>query len=549
MQLGHAFVQLPSRAPEGVRPAAHGFAHNYEATFSECGAQLCSAWRGRQISNLDYLLALNTLASRSYNDLTQYPVVPWTLASFGGGSGPRLDLTDPCNMRDLSRPMGALTGERLATFRSRWETMDPEDEALPPFLYGSHYSTAVGTVMHYLIRLHPFTRLHAAYQSGHFDVADRLFSSVHESWAANTESLTEVKELIPEFYTTPAFLTNHTRYTFGTRQDGLKVDDVVLPPWARGRPSLFIRRHREALESEGVSAALHKWVDLVFGRAQRGNAAEEADNVFFHLTYAGLVDIEAIEDPNMRRAMQLQVMHYGQTPLQLMGSSAGVGKGGGGGKSDPILRRGPHPTLAVPPQLPMSPSEALHQGCASWILAAALRKVALRLHSEDPTVTRAAEAAAKAGGGGSGGGGGGQGGSAGAREEGFVRSSSAYGASRLMGMGMMMGGGRRGARPPPRLHPLAVTPQAQLPAVVTLLTPSPPPLPHPCHAYPSPSPPVTSCRAMALACRSPPLRASRASYLPGWHGPSMWSCGAMLQCRGVQRASGVGGSGAAAMRR
>ena len=31
-------------------------------------------WEHREISNLQYLMHLNTLAGRSYNDLTQYPV-------------------------------------------------------------------------------------------------------------------------------------------------------------------------------------------------------------------------------------------------------------------------------------------------------------------------------------------------------------------------------------------------------------------------------------------------------------------------------------------
>lgn len=34
------------------------------------------------LSNFDYLLWLNTLAGRSVNDLTQYPVFPWVLADY-----------------------------------------------------------------------------------------------------------------------------------------------------------------------------------------------------------------------------------------------------------------------------------------------------------------------------------------------------------------------------------------------------------------------------------------------------------------------------------
>ena len=35
---------------------------------------------------------------------------------------------------------------------------------------------------------------------------------------------------------------------------------------------------------------------MIFGYKQRGREAEKACNVFFYLTYEGVIDIEAIED-------------------------------------------------------------------------------------------------------------------------------------------------------------------------------------------------------------------------------------------------------------
>ena len=65
---------------------------------------------------------------------------------------------------------------------------------------------------------------------------------------------------------------------------GEQVGDLELPPWAADAQD-FVQKLAEALESPHVSAHLHSWIDLVFGRRNHGRKAEEADNVFYYLTY------------------------------------------------------------------------------------------------------------------------------------------------------------------------------------------------------------------------------------------------------------------------
>ncbi|CAN0397782.1 unnamed protein product, partial [Discosporangium mesarthrocarpum] len=157
-----------------------------------------------------------------------------------------LDLTDPSVFRDLSKPMGALNPDRLAEFMDRYHSF--QDANIPPFMYGSHYSTAVGVVLHYLVRLQPFADLHKQMQNGGFDVSDRLFSSIQRTWEMNTSALSEVKELTPEWYSLPDFLSNINRFELGVAQVITEeVDDVKLPPWANC-PADFILKHRAALE-------------------------------------------------------------------------------------------------------------------------------------------------------------------------------------------------------------------------------------------------------------------------------------------------------------
>ncbi|KAI5791858.1 hypothetical protein EDC01DRAFT_616117 [Geopyxis carbonaria] len=273
-------------------------------------------WAKGEISNFHYLMLVNTMAGRTFNDLTQYPVFPWVLADY---TSEELDLTNPRSFRDFSKPMGAQTIERQREFRDRYRAFEEiNDQAQPPFHYGTHFSSAM-IVCSYLIRLQPFVQSYLLLQGGQFDHADRLFYSIEKAWtSASKENSTDVRELIPEFFFLPEFLVNSNGYNFGMKQGSDElIDDVSLPPWAKGDPKIFIAKHREALESPYVSQHLHEWIDLVFGFKQRGEAAIEATNVFHHLSYHGAIDLDRITDPVERLATIGIIHNFGQTPHQV----------------------------------------------------------------------------------------------------------------------------------------------------------------------------------------------------------------------------------------
>ena len=162
-------------------------------------------------------MILNTLAGRSYNDLTQYPTFPWILADY---SSEKLDFNKSSTFRDLTKPVGALDAKRfkvgsvpieychlklpflliilnklylicrllkidililliliyqglinfivfLQTFfmcaiLPSCHRLLLSKLCIPfccSFYYGSHYSS-MGIVLYYLLRLEPFTALH-----------------------------------------------------------------------------------------------------------------------------------------------------------------------------------------------------------------------------------------------------------------------------------------------------------------------------------------------------------------------------------------------------
>lgn len=99
-------------------------------------------WQNGIISNYDYLLYLNrcnpsislallnsivnhdlicSLADRTFQDLTQYPVFPWIISDYQSNE---IDVNDPQYYRDLSKPIGALNEDRLSKLMERYEEMD-----------------------------------------------------------------------------------------------------------------------------------------------------------------------------------------------------------------------------------------------------------------------------------------------------------------------------------------------------------------------------------------------------------------------------------------
>ncbi|GCB70856.1 hypothetical protein scyTo_0008692, partial [Scyliorhinus torazame] len=241
---------------------------------------LTQEWVQRKISNFEYLMKLNTIAGRTYNDLSQYPVFPWIICDY---TSEELDLDNPNVFRDLSRPIGVVNDKHAKDVKEKYESFEDTTGDIDKFHYGTHYSNAAG-VMHYMIRIEPFTTLHIQLQSG------RTVNKILDKKCFDLGCLQLTSE---------------------------NVTNVVLPKWAKS-PEDFIYKHRKALESEYVSTNLHNWIDLIFGHKQRGPAAVEALNVFYYCTYEGAVDLDAIADETERKAIEGIISNFGQTPCQLL---------------------------------------------------------------------------------------------------------------------------------------------------------------------------------------------------------------------------------------
>jgi len=156
------------------------------------------------------------------------------------------------------------------------------------------------------------------------DTSEALFFFIYR--LANVGDLLQT----PEFFSSADFLTCINDVNLGALPNGQDLGDVQLPPWADsaqtfiqinraalGTPSLVITMQKSSYynvftESEYVSAHLHEWIDLIFGWKQQGQAAIDAHNVFYYLTYEGAVDIDEITDQVMKDSVLSQIREFGQ---------------------------------------------------------------------------------------------------------------------------------------------------------------------------------------------------------------------------------------------
>ena len=77
--------------------------------------------------------------------------------------------------------------------------------------------------------------------------------------ALNNKSLvirSPLNLFLPDLFYLPELLVNNEGFDFGVKQSGERVDNVLLPAWAHGDPRLFIKIHRQALESDHVRGTL-----------------------------------------------------------------------------------------------------------------------------------------------------------------------------------------------------------------------------------------------------------------------------------------------------
>ena len=306
-------------------------------------SKLIAKWKEWKITNFEMLMWVNIYGNRSYNDISQYPVFPWILSNYEDPlksnkiikrnskeeKEPNENEVNNENededeenalidysYRDLKKPMGMIEinddGARKALFMETYETLKNEtDQEIKPYIFGSNYSNPT-YVCNFLVRIFPFTHISIEMQGNKLDDPNRLFFSVNQSFINSTTQKTDVRELIPEFFYLPEIFLNINEINLGTRDDGVKVNDVLTP--CNNNPYEFILTMKKILESNKISKNIQKWIDLIFGYKSRGKEAEISNNLFTESSYQENININTVEN----KESYLRLVEFGLIPTQIM---------------------------------------------------------------------------------------------------------------------------------------------------------------------------------------------------------------------------------------
>ncbi|EQC42141.1 hypothetical protein SDRG_00981 [Saprolegnia diclina VS20] len=195
---------------------------------------LLERWRVGDVSNLDYLLALNHAAGRSMKHRSVHPVLPWVL-DFNG------------QHRDLTQ--------------SKFRLMKGDAQLDQTYAHTGHHipeNLSDLTVAIYLARRLPLPLLQSIVRARFEAKEYPLTMARMYAWSP--------EECIPEFFLDATIFTS-------------RHDDMPSLDLHGMTPDAFLQCHRAALESPHVSRDLHAWIDLNFGASLTGDVAIAHKNV------------------------------------------------------------------------------------------------------------------------------------------------------------------------------------------------------------------------------------------------------------------------------
>ena len=256
-----------------------------------------------KISNYEYILYLNKYATRTYNDLSQYPVFPWLILEYSRmteilGLLEKKE-TKENTFRNMNYPISMQTEQNRKHGKTTFEVELKEENEFP-FHLGTHYSNPA-YINYYLIRINPYEQNIIKLQVDKYDVPERLFNNFSEIEKIIAEG-NDSREIIPDFFCYFDFLCNLNCSFFGKKKsDNSIVDDfdIINKDYSQYINIISIYanslyNNEKLLNDIYISRILSDWVDIIFGKKQLPKEDEryESYNIYNEKCYEQNVNLE-----------------------------------------------------------------------------------------------------------------------------------------------------------------------------------------------------------------------------------------------------------------
>ena len=309
---------------------------------------ILSKFRNGKISNYQYLLYLNKYSTRTYSDLSQYPVFPWLILE-NNKIKYLIDYIDNKNNsskiieikpRNMKYPVSMQT--EINRIDSIKKFKQESKNTNFPTHFNNHYSSSP-FVYYYLMRLNPYGQNLIKLQNYQNETATRMFLSF-ESLENILLSGIDNRELIPDFFCYFDFLLNLNCSYLGQITINSINDDFFISSDKSYMNKNFISsfvhslyQQKKLLNSIFISKRIHEWVDIIFGKYQILENEEDAANscnIFNKLSYEQKVNYEnkiekykkKYEEGTMNESEILEKLsfkleltsNFGMTPKQIL---------------------------------------------------------------------------------------------------------------------------------------------------------------------------------------------------------------------------------------
>ena len=282
-----------------------------------------------EISTFDFIILLNLISNRSYNDLYQYPVFP-LLFFYDKKENDVNEYT--LVPRTLNSHIGFQTDTKSGEARKKQyinsyemtkeEINDGISDIPEAYYFNTNYSNGI-YISNYLLRIFPYSFIAIEIQGDGFDDPNRLFHSIEHTFYNISCKNTDLREVIPEFYYLPEMFLNINKINFKKKNGDIQIDNVDIPKDILENNNnengcfKFIEYMRNFLEKKYLE--IFNWINLIFGNKQKYNNKNKLDQYFRSETY---FTFDKEDDDKLKSYLKNDVImssvEFGLIPIQIL---------------------------------------------------------------------------------------------------------------------------------------------------------------------------------------------------------------------------------------